>query len=118
MGYEIEISCPLANASNMKRNIIAKALRCKCEYHYDQYELEGRRKQIYRMHYIMSFVFPEDCISLQAFIRYIKTLQGVYIECITSDSGSFEILYASSKYLSLMDKTKAREYRAKIKSQS
>ena len=62
MGYEIEISCALKNASYVKQNIIAKAEHCKCEYHYGQYELEGRRKQIYRMHYIMSFVFSEDGI--------------------------------------------------------
>ena len=116
MGYEIEISCALKNASYVKQNIIAKAERCKCEYHYDQYELEGRRRQIYRMHYIMSFIFPEDGIPMQAFIRYIKAIQGVYIECISTDSGAFEILYASPKYLSLMNKDKAKAYREKIKS--
>ena len=100
----------------MKGNIIAKAYRCNCEYHYDQYELEGRRRQIYRKYHIMTFIFPEDGAALQSFIRYIKAIQGVYIECISTDSGAFEILYASPKYLSLMNKDKAKAYREKVKS--
>ena len=115
MGYDIEISCGINAPGMMKENIIAKAYRCSCEYHYGQYELEGRRRQIYRKRYILTFVFPEDGSVLQSFIRYIKAHRGVHIECISTDVGSFELLYASSKYLSLMDKEKAREYREKIK---
>ena len=116
MGYEIEISCSVGLAGDVKDSIIAKAKRCKCEYHYEQYELEGRRRQIYRMQYIISFIFPEDCVQLQTFIRYIKALRNVHIECIVMDSGAYEIIYASPKYLSLMSKEKAKEYRLKIKS--
>ena len=118
MGYEIEISCALGKISSVKKNIIAKALRCNCEYHYDQYDLQGRRKQIYRMQHIMTFIFPDEGLPMQAFIRYIKALQDVYIECIATDSGSFEILYASPKYLSIMEKSKAKEYREKFKSKA
>ena len=116
MGYEIQISCALNQTSNVKQNIINKALLCKCEYYYDQYEMQGRRKQIYRMHYIMTFIFPEDGLPMQAFIRYIKAAPCIYLECISTDTGKFEILYASAKYLSLMDKQKAAEYKAKLKS--
>ena len=116
MGYEIEISCTLNQSSRVKQDIINKALYCKCEYHYDQYELQGRRKQIYRMHYIMTFIFPEDGLPMQAFIRYIKARKGIYIECISTDIGKCEILFASPKYLTLMNKEKAKEYRDKSKS--
>jgi len=116
MGYEIEISSSLNAPSMMKDKVIAKAYRCNCEYHYNQYELEGRRRQIYRKHHIMTFIFPEDGAALQSFIRYIKSQKGLHIECISTDVGSFELLYASPKYLSSMDKAKAREYRDKIKS--
>ena len=116
MGYEIELSCGLNSPSSVKDAVIAKAYNCDCEYHYNQYELKGRRRQIYRIHHIMSFIFPETAErQMQAFIRYIKSHRGVYIECISVDSGNCEILYASSKYLSLMDKAKAKEYREKIK---
>ena len=116
MGYEIEISCALGKMASVKKNIIAKALRCNCEYHYEQYDIQGRRKQIYRKRHIMTFIFPDEDIPMQIFIRYIKALQDVYIECIATDSGSFEILYASPKYLSLMEKDKAKEYRENHKS--
>ena len=115
MGYEIEISSALNAPSMMKGKVIAKAYRCNCEYHYDQYELEGRRGQIYRKHHIITFIFPEDGPALQSFIRYIKAHKGIHIECISTNVGSFELLYASPKYLSSMDKEKAREYRDKIK---
>ena len=115
MGYDIEISSAVNVPSMMKGNIIAKAYRCNCEYHYEQYELEGRRRQIYRKYHIMTFIFPEDGAALQSFIRYIKASKGFHIECISTDIGSFELLYASPKYLSSMDKTKAREYRDKFK---
>jgi|ETNvirenome_6_85_1030632.scaffolds.fasta_scaffold164475_2 hypothetical protein len=107
MGYEIEISSAMGRTIE-KNKIIEKANRCGCEYHYTHYELEGRRKQIYRQQCIMTFVFSDDGLPIQPFIRYIKGMRGVQIESIINNA---EILYASSKYLNLMDKKKAKEYK-------
>ena len=129
MGYQIEISCGLQIPSFQKSAIIAKATQWGCELHYSQYELEGRRRQIYHQKCIMTFVFPDSDFQkyktehLKAeiahpFVRYIKARRGIYIECISTDSGSFEILYASPRYQAIMDKAQAKDYRKKIKHQS
>ena len=124
MGYEIEISCSLRIPSFQKSAIIEKAKYWGCELNYTKYELEGRRRQIYDKRCIMTFVFPEAIfhqyttqslrdLFAHPFIRYIRARRGIYIECISTESGGFELLYASSKYLSMMSKAKAKEYREK-----
>ena len=126
MGYQVEISCGLQIPSFQKSAIIEKAKLWGSELHYSQYELEGRRRQIYHQRCIMTFVFPETDFEQYAtedlsakvthpFVRYIKARRGIYIECISTDSGSCEILYASPKYQSMMDKAQAEAYRNKHK---
>lgn len=122
MGYQIEISCNLQIPSFQKKAIIEKAKQWDCELHYSQYELEGRRRQIYYKKCIMTFVFPETAFeqysnetqgaeTTHPFVRYIRARRGIYIECISTDCGPCKILYASSKYQSTMDKTQAQAYR-------
>ena len=117
MGYEIEISCKLQIPSFQKVAIIEKAKNWGSELHYTQYDLEGRRKQIYNKRCIMTFIFPthELQYSDHPFVQYIKARRGVYIESISTDNGGFELLYASPRYLTTMDKAKAKEYRDKLK---
>ena len=115
MGYEIELSYDLGITSSVRDIIIKKAYRCSCEFHYIQYELEGRRRQIYKKRAIITFIFSKDGLPMQSFIRYIKNIKAVYIECISTDTGSFEIIYASPKYLSIMNKDQAQKYKEKKK---
>lgn len=126
MGYEIEVACGLQIPSFQKSAVIEKAKHWGCEMHYTQYELEGRRQQIYKKKCIMTFIFPDSAFQqyltegqkielTHPFVQYIRSRRGIYIECISTDSGAFEILYASPKYLSIMEKAKAKEYREKIK---
>ena len=94
MGYQIEISCGLQIPSFQKTAIIEKAKFWNCELHYTQYELEGRRRQIYHQKCVMTFVFPETDFEQHAtqdlsaevthpFVRYIRARRGIYIECIS-----------------------------------
>jgi len=113
MGYEIELSFDLSLENVVKHKLVWKANLCLCEYNYLQYDLEGRRKQIYRKNCVMTFIFPEEGLPMQRFIRYAKAMRGVSIECMATSEG--EILFASSRYLSMMPKHKAQEYRKKRK---
>ena len=113
MGYEIELSFDISLENVVKHKLVWKANLCLCEYNDLQYDLEGRRKQIYRKNCVMTFIFPEDGLPMQRFIRYAKAMRGVCIECMATSEG--EILYASSRYLSTMIKDKAQEYRNKKK---
>ncbi len=113
MGYEIELSFDISLENVVKHKLVWKANLCLCEYNYLQYDLEGRRKQIYKKNCIMTFIFPEEGLPMQRFIRYAKAMRGVNIECMATSEG--EILFASSRYLSMMPKHKAQEYRKKRK---
>ena len=113
MGYEIELSFDLSLENVVKHKLVWKANLCLCEYNYLQYDLEGTRKQIYKKNCIMTFIFPEYGVPMQRFSRDANAMRGVSIECMSTSEG--EILFASSRYLSMMPKHQAQEYRNKTR---
>ena len=50
MGYEIELSFDLSLENVVKHKLVWKANLCLCENHWLQYDLQGRRKQIFRIY--------------------------------------------------------------------
>ena len=75
----------------------------------------GKNRTIFRNHYIMSFLFHDDEEEVGKFVENIKKIRYVNIESIGYDNCIYKIMYASKKYLNIMDKYKAKEYIEKRK---
>jgi hypothetical protein len=69
----------------------------------------GKNRTIFRNHYVMTYLF-EDENEIAKFIKQIKLMKHIYIESISYDNCVFKMMYASKKYLNIMEKGKAKEY--------
>jgi len=113
MGYLLELSMNLnktSNISEIKYKIITKAEECHVISYHDLYEFMGKNRNIHRNHYVLSFTFEEHVELVIHFIQYIKSLKCVNIESLGYDNVVFKLMYASKKYLNLMDKYQAKKY--------
>ena len=113
MVYLIELSVNLCNAinlSNIQRLLVTKAEVCNMETYYKTYEFMGKNRNIYRNHCIISFTFADDKKSIVSFIKYVKTLSNVYIESVGYDDFTYKMIYASKKYLNIMEKGQTQKY--------
>lgn len=113
MGYFIELSFDILKSDNFlktKQLILALAEKNECEFHYNNHEIMGKNRVIFRNHYIMSFLFNENEKLVANFVENIKKVRYVNIESIAYDNCIFKLMYASKKYLNIMDKYKAKEY--------
>ena len=113
MSYQLELSINLnkvTNLSELKNIIIEKGYQCKLEDHYTMYEYVGKNRQTFRNHCIITFLFMEHDELLAEFIRYIKKIKNVKIESLGVEKGMFKLMYASKKYLNLMEKDMAKRY--------
>ena len=113
MAYQIEISVNLnkiTNLSEIKQLLLNKADDCKLEDYYIIYEHMGKNRQIYRNHCVITFLFLEHDELLAEFIRYAKKIKSISIESLGLDKGKFELMYASKKYLNMMEKEYVDRY--------
>ena len=113
MGFFIELSFDVLKADNFvetKQLITKLAHLYGLEFSYNNHEIMGKNRKIFRNHYVMSFVFNENEEEVAAFISGVKKLRNVNIESVGYDNCIFKLMYASKKYLNIMDKYKAREY--------
>lgn len=116
MVYQIEVSVNLNKVTNLteiKSMLLTKAEECKLEDFYTIYEHIGKNRQIYRNHCVLVFLFIENDELLADFIRYSKNIKYTSIECVGLDKGKFELMYASKKYLNMMEKEFAQKYLVK-----
>jgi len=113
MTYQIEIGIDLnkiTNLSEIKKLLVTKATQCKMEDYYLIYEHIGKNRKIYRNHCVISFLFLEHDELLADFIRYVKKIKNISIESVGLDKGKFELMYASKKYLNIMEKEFVENY--------
>ena len=113
MAYQLEISVNLnkiTNLSEIKNLLIKKANDCKVEDYYTMYEHMGKNRKIYRNHCVIVFMFQEHDELLAEFIRYAKKIKNISIESVGIDKGKFELIFASKKYLNMMEKEFAQKY--------
>jgi hypothetical protein len=113
MSYRLEIALNLkhrGDALMLKNEIIKLAEESRCELYYQDYEFQGKKRQFLRNHLFFIFFFPEDPKYIINFLYLLKKRKYVYIESIGFDNCKFTLLYASKKYLNMMDKYKAKEY--------
>ena len=113
MVYQLELSINLNKVTNLteiKNILLKKADECKLEDYYIMYEHIGRNRQIYRNHCVMVFLFTENDELLSDFIRYFKKIKHISIESVGLDECKFKLIYASKKYLNMMEKEFAEKY--------
>lgn len=121
MGYLLELSINLKkhpNLSEIKTILFKKAEECKVENYYTMFEYMGKNRQIYRNHCIITFNFIEHDELLASFIKFSKKIKCVSIESLGYDNIIFKLMYASKKYLNMMEKDKAHEYINNFKNKS
>jgi hypothetical protein len=113
MSYRLEVALNLkhrGDALMLRREIVKQARESRCELYYQDFEFEGKKRQFVRNHLFFIFFFPEDPKYIINFLYLLKKRKCVYIESVGFDNAKFTLIYASKKYLNMMDKYKAKEY--------
>jgi len=113
MTYILEISINIKknpNISDIINNIINIANDHKMKKIYKEFEFIGKNRQIYRNHCILTMEFEEHDEILSLFIKKIKTIKTVRIECIALEDIIYKLIYASRSYLNIMEKEFAKDY--------
>ena len=110
----IELSFDIIKTNNficLKNNIIDLANKYDKVFLYNNHEIMGKNRTIFRNHYVITILFEDDDKKVSKFIREIKqNYKKVNIESISYDNCILKLMYASKKYLNFMDKYKAKEY--------
>tara|TARA_B100001559_G_scaffold227971_1_gene191743 strand:- start:15 stop:422 length:408 start_codon:yes stop_codon:yes gene_type:complete len=107
MGFFIELSFALLNTNftDVKNKIIDKSIELRSDFYYQHIEYSNKNTS-----QIMSFSFPEHDEIFIEFIYFIKKIPHVFIETAGIDDLQFKQLYASKKYLKIMENDKVKEY--------
>lgn len=113
MGYNIEISVDISkhpDFSRLKKELTDFAIDSGCDHYYYLYEMEGggQRK---RNHCIIVVNFDDDSIfNCSHFLKVVKKIKDLNIECIYEDSIVCKLIYASRFYQTTMDREKVIRY--------
>jgi hypothetical protein len=113
MSFRIEIALNLKHHGNIKHikdKITEQAYNYGATGCYINYEYWGIKRTINRNHIVFIIHFPELPGFIINFLSRIKCDRSIYIESIGFDDTKFTLLYASKKYLNMMDKDKVKEY--------
>ena len=114
MGYQIDVAFDMrivGTMTNLYDMFVKKAEKNNCEMHYINYEMDGIGRTIVRNHSVMTFIFPPDKEYIINFVRFVREFRDARIESITTDDIKCILIYASSKYLSMMDTWHAKKYK-------
>ena len=118
MVFVIVLSLDIKNiqiVSYYKKILIEEALKNNCEIYFLNYEVVGKNRKFFKHHLLFTFIFEENEELIAKFIHFVKT-KAINIESIVYKNNIYELMYVSSKYLSIIDKEKANEYIEKRKS--
>lgn len=113
MSYILEISInhkKIANKTETQNNLIELAKNFYCESYYNKYEFSGRHRTVQYYNNVYTFHFPENLQMICGFIQSVKQIKGIYIESIGFDNIVYELIYASKKYLNIMEKENVNKY--------
>jgi hypothetical protein len=113
MTFHIDISIDLRKDGNVARHkqlVVGNAEKNNALDYYGNYEMWGRGRTITRNHYVMSFTFPEIEKNILRFIQFVKQETSWQIEMVGIEQGKYELIFASRKYLTLMEAEMARKY--------
>lgn len=113
MGYNIEVAFDIlkhGNVTEMKQTISFMALDHNCDHYYYDYEMECDVK-FKRNHCIVIINFDDsETFNCAIFLKKIKDIKGLHIECVYEDVIHCKLIYASQQYLKRIDKSRAVVY--------
>uniref|UniRef100_A0A6C0AZW7 Uncharacterized protein n=1 Tax=viral metagenome TaxID=1070528 RepID=A0A6C0AZW7_9ZZZZ len=113
MGYTVEVSINMrihTNITELKREIADLALDLNCDHYYYLYEMTSSCK-VPRNHCIIVINFDDsETFNCATFLKTLKKMKDLHIECIYDDEIVCNLLYASKYYLSTIEKDKAIKY--------
>ena len=118
MAYNIELSLKLKQQSNitsMVNDIIDVSYKHSCNNHYINYEYIYKKKVVIRNTCVISLTFDDDPREISKFIRKIKKNRTINIESVSYEDTIIDLLYASKKYLNIMEKSQMKDYLEKKK---
>lgn len=118
MAYNIELSLKLRQQSNITstiNDIIDESYKYSCNNHYINYEYIYKKKVVIRNCCIISLTFNDDPREISKFIKKIKKNRTINIECVSYEDTIIDLLYASKRYLNIMEKSQMKEYLEKKK---
>ena len=113
MTFHIDISIDLRKAGNVThhRQLVERnAEKNNAIDYYGNYEMWGRRRTVTRNHYVMSYTFPSIEKNILRFIQFVKEETSWQIEMVGFEQGKYELLFASRKYLTIMEGEMVRKY--------
>ena len=113
MSYILEISInhkKIANKTQTHNNLITLANKFYCESYYNKYEFSGKNRTVQYYNNVYTFYFPDNIETICGFIRSVKQYKGIYIENIGFDDVVYKLIYASKKYLNIMEKENVNDY--------
>ena len=121
MGYAIELSFDIRNSGSVvsqkqRRRKLATDYLCNIQYF--MHEIEGHRKTTTRNDVVQVVIFETE--KLENFLGFVKAVRKdreVHVECIYQDDRTCDLLYASPKYLRRIEKTFAKNYKKKLKTE-
>lgn len=120
MGFMLELSLDVKKTGDItffKNMLIDNALKNKCEIYFFNYEFIGKNRRVFRHHFILTFIFNENEELVANFVRFVKKhKRNIKIESIFYENCIYKLMYASNKYLNLMEKDIAKDYIEKRKS--
>ena len=114
MGYQIDVAFDMrivGSMTNLYDMFVKKAEKNNCEMYYMNYEFDGIGRNIVRNHSVMSFFFPPEEEYIINFVRFVREFRDARIESITTGDIKCTLIYASSKYLSMMDRSHVKKYK-------
>jgi len=120
MGYTIEVSFNILKhnmVTNMTETVKKIALEHSCSEVYDFCEMENETRHTRKInHTIISISFDNNSDNICSisnivkFLQKLKRMRQYHIECIYTDDIPYNIIYASSHYLTMMEKDCAKDY--------
>jgi len=113
MTFHIDISIDLRKAGNVThhRQLVERnAEKNNAIDYYGTYEMWGRGRTVTRNHYVMSYTFPSIEKNILRFIQFVKEETSWQIEMVGFEQGKYELLFASRKYLTIMEGEMVRKY--------
>lgn len=122
MGYAVELSFDVMKTvglSNKQDVITSLANRHNCICTYTSFEAEGIGKKVYRNDCLYVVLFDENSnVDMLNFVKEIRQHKIAYVDCIYRDDCSCDLLYASPKYLKMLDKPTSLRVRRSLKERS
>ena len=114
MGLTIEVSfniCKQGNITNIKQLLSTIAEKYNSKTNYFIHEIEGHNRVIDCNDYVNIVEFESD--NFTNIIEYLKSIikiKVVKIDCIYYDEGVVNLIYASKKYLLVVNKNSCNPF--------